>query len=193
MKRLIIKTFRIIGQCIAIVSLLLLGGVLIYLQIPGQGGICDADQMLYVSIIGLFILISLLFMLNSIIFYFKGHWIKYRLLSIIFISIMILSSVFLRKIILTIAYGKEKISLTSNPNSGVHIKLKLYKNGKFYSYTYDISCEEENIGTYTILDYELKLEFKDEKSEFLGTRYKIVDKEVECIDCKFDNGLVIQE
>ena len=81
-----------------------------------------------------------------------------------------------------INYGKE-INLIEG-NDPVYIKIKLYDNGKFFAYTYDASCESENIGTYKLTDNKLIFKFKREKSEYLGTEYRIENNLVDCLDCE---------
>ena len=83
---------------------------------------------------------------------------------------------------MTINYGKETYLIEGN--DPVYIKIELYANGKFFAYTYDTSCESENIGTYKLIDNKLTFKFKSEKSEYLGTEYRIENNLVDCLDCK---------
>ncbi|SFQ19384.1 hypothetical protein SAMN05444277_106205 [Parafilimonas terrae] len=73
----------------------------------------------------------------------------------------------------------------------INVKITLFKNGKFIAYIYDISCKSENTGTYKQIDTLLTLEFEDQKSKYLGAKYKIENDSVKCLDCNLDLRLKI--
>lgn len=170
----------IIGQVITVLLFLLLGFLLIDMKIPGNGAICDPEQIMLLRTWIFFILLGIGLFINSWIFYSK--WKKYRIGIISMVLFFFFLSIFLRQIIMLINYGKE-INLLEG-NDPVYIKIKLYDNGKFFAYTYDASCESENIGTYKLTDNKLIFKFKREKSEYLGTEYRIENNLVDCLDCE---------
>ena len=177
----------IIGQIITVLLFLLTGSLLIHMKIPENGAICDPEQIMLFGTWIIFISLGIGLLINSWIFYLKGKWKKYR---VGIISTTLIFFFFLRQIIITIYFGKE-IKLIEG-NDLIHIEVKLYDNGKFFAYTYDISCESENIGTYTLTDNKLYLKFKSEKPKYLGTEYQIENEVVKCLDCKNKYDLKIK-
>ena len=172
----------IIGQVFTVLLFLLLGFLLIHMKIPGNGATCDPEQTILFGTWLIFILLGIGLLINSWIFYSKWKWKKYRVGIISTIFIFFFLTIFLRQIIMTINYGKETYLIEGN--DPVYIKIELYANGKFFAYTYDTSCESENIGTYKLIDNKLTFKFKSEKSEYLGTEYRIENNLVDCLDCK---------
>ena len=176
------KAAIIFGQIFILFLILLFGIFLIDLKIPGNGGICDAEQILLFWTWVIFVLLVGGITINSFIFYAKNKWKKYRIGVILTCSILLFLSIFLRGIVNSIYFGKEKFLLESNES--IFIKIQLFENGKFFAYTYDISCEIENYGTYKISNNKLNLNFKNKKSEYLGTEYIINNNKVNCLNCK---------
>jgi len=176
------NTLIIIGQFITVSLILLLGFILVDMKIPGNGGLCDAEQIMLAGTWIIFIPLVFGIIINSWIYYGKGKWKKYRIAIIVITSIILFLSVFLRQIIMTTYYGKEK-NVIENENS-TFIKIQLFENGKFFASTYDISCENENIGTYSLKENILKLNYKNEKSEYLETEYRIENNDVKCLNCE---------
>ena len=103
MIRMVLKIF---GQAIAGILILSLGISWISFSIPGQRNFCDADQI-YMYYFGLmFILITIGFLINSIIFLIKKQWTRYRIIVIsltLLIGLLILST---RSIVTRTIYGK---------------------------------------------------------------------------------------
>lgn len=179
----------ITGQAISVLLFLLLGCFLIHMKIPGNGAICDSEQIILFETWIIFILLGIGLLINSWIFYLKKKWKKYRIGIILMIMIFFFVSAIPRTIIMSTIYGKETNLIEGN--TPVYIKIKLYKNGNFFAYTYDTSCESENIGTYQLIDNKLNLSFKNEKSEYLGTEYQIENEWVNCLDCENKGKLKI--
>jgi hypothetical protein len=171
----------IIGQVIVVSFALFFGLFLIYMKIPGNGALCDAEQIILVGTWAIFLPLVFGIVINSWINYVKGKWRKYRIATISIITILLFLSIFLRPIIMKIYYGKEQHVIESeNP---ISIKIQLFENGKFFAYTYNISCESENTGTYNLKENILILNFKKEKSNYLGTEYRIENEDVKCLNC----------
>ncbi len=186
------KKFLIIfGQIITISLALLFGTFLIYLKIPGNGALCDPEQIMYAGTWFVFILLVLGILINSLNNYVKGKWKSYRIVSITLIITLLISSIFTRNIVMAIYYGKEKnVIEVENPQ---YVKIRLFENGRFFAYTYDASCETENIGTYKLSNHILKLTFENEKSKYLGTTYIIQSNNVRCLDCKDNYELMLKQ
>ena len=180
----------IIGQLITVSLFLFLGFFLIYMKIPGNGAICDAEQIMLFGTWIIFIPLAFGLIINSWIFYKKGKWKNYRIILIMVALILILLSISMREIIMATYYGNEKNVIEGeNP---VFIKIQLFENGKFFAYTYDISCESENTGTYNLTNNKLNLNYTNEKSEYLGTEYKIENNNVNCLNCEQNYELKIK-
>lgn len=171
----------VVGQIISVLLFLFLGSLLINMKILGNGAICDPEQIFLFGTWLIFISLGIGLLVNSWFFYLKGKWKKYRVGLIFIISIFLFLSIFLRQIIM-IGYGEGKFLIERDDR--IYVKIKLYNNGDFFAYTYDLSCESENIGIYKLKGNILTLEFKNEKSEYLGTKYQIENNLVNCLDCK---------
>ena len=180
----------IIGQVVVVSFALFFGLILIYMKIPGNGALCDAEQIILVGTWAIFLPLVFGIVINSWINYAKGKWKKYRIATISIITILLFLSIFLRPIIMKIYYGKEQYIIESkNP---IFIKIQLFENGNFFAYTYDINCESENTGTYNLKGDMLKLNFKKEKSNYLGTEYRIKNEDVKCLNCDHEYELKIK-
>jgi glucan phosphoethanolaminetransferase (alkaline phosphatase superfamily) len=186
---------KIIGQTIVFGIVILLGILLSWEQIPGNKNICDAGQGFYGLAWLIFIIISIALFINSWIFLKKRSWKKYRITVMIICILIVLISLSIRSVIFQVSYGKEKHKIENTENYNQLIEIKLYENGKFYSWTYDMSCQIENIGTYKLNENKITLEFENEnaKSEYLGTEYLIENDKVICEkDCEYENELKIK-
>jgi hypothetical protein len=178
---MILKVLRIIGQLVIWGLILLTGGLLFFMAIPGNGGFCDAEQGLLVFSWGVFLLASLLLILNSVYFFNKKDWTKYRLVSIVLIISLLVLSFGLRPLIFALFYGQESTLIENTEDNGLYVDLKLFENGKFYSEIYDLSCEEEIPGEYIIKEDLLELEYEKD-SYYLGKKFRIVGNEFISLD-----------
>ncbi|PQJ65918.1 hypothetical protein [Polaribacter butkevichii] len=183
------KILTIIGQVIVLSIISLIGIIFIYMNIPGNGAICDAESIFLLGFILTFTILIIGFIINTINFHNQGKWKKYRIISIIYVCTLVILSISFRGILFSTTYGKQKIVIESN--SFPLIKLELYESGRFFSNTLGIGCETENIGTFSLNNNVLKLNYNNEKSEYLGTKYKIENKNVICLDCKNKSELRI--
>ena len=176
------KILKIFGQVITGILILVLGISWISFTIPGQRNFCDADQI-YMYYFGLlFIFITIGFLINSIVFLRKKQWTKYRIIAIsltLLIGLLILST---RGIMTKTIYGRTMYTITNQDNAYTLIKIRLFKNHKFISVTYNLSCNIENIGAYKLTDNELTLTFEGEKSEYLETRYGLKNDTLKSLD-----------
>lgn len=180
----------IIGQVIVVSLTLFFGIFLLYMEIPGNRALCDTEQILLVGTWTIFIPLAFGIIINSWSFHKKGKWKSYRITIILVTSILLFFSISLREIIMATYYGKEKNVIEGeNP---VFIKIQLFENGKFFAYVDAISCESENTGTYNLTDNKLNLNYKNSKSEYLGTEYKIESSNVNCLNCEQNYELKIK-
>ncbi|WP_066633799.1 hypothetical protein [Labilibacter marinus] len=167
------KTLKIFGQVITGIIILSLGILLINFTVPGHWNFCDADQI-YMYYFGLlFIVITIGFLINSVIFLVKKQWIKYRIIAISLTLLIGLLILLTRSIMTKTIYGKTLHTITNQDDAYTLIKIRMFKNHKFISETYDMSCNVENTGTYKLTDNELTLKFNGEKSEYLESRYRL--------------------
>lgn len=184
----------ILGQLITISLILILGLFLIYLKIPGNGGLCDPEQIMYVILWLVFLTIDITFIINSLIYYRKRKWIKYRIIAAYSTLSIVLLAFSFRWLIIHFYYGNATYKII---NDGVNedfisINIVLYENGKFFSKTYQ-NCENENTGTYNINGNLLILKFNNKKHNFLGTRYLINDSHLKCLNGTTDVKLIMKE
>lgn len=189
------RELRIITQAFVVLILGSIAVVLLWSKIPGNDEVCDAGQGYYVIVWGIFYIACLLFIINSWIFYEKNSWKKFRLNAIRITFLIILLSFSLKGILLTTLYGIKKQTIIEKPGNGFFtcLKLKLYNSGKFFCYTYDASCEQETFGTYSIKNDIVTLQFKSETSDYLGTKLKIDNENIICINCSYDMELMFQK
>ena len=121
----------------------------------------------------LYLLFSIGFLINSIIFLIRKHWVKYRIIAIsvtILIGLLILST---RAIVTEVVYGEIIHKISNQDDAYTLIKIRLFENNRFISETYNLSCNIENIGTYKLTGDKLTLVFEGEKSEYLDTHYQL--------------------
>ncbi len=191
MKMKLVKVLVIIGQVFVLFLISFFGWFLIEMKIPGKGAICDAEQLYLFLTWCVFIFISVGMIINSSLYYMKSKWKRYRVIVILFISSLLFCSIFLRAIIMTVYYGTEKYVIEAEEL--VFIKIQLFENKKFFAYTYNAACELENIGTYNIIEGVLTLNYKNEKSEYLGTKYRIENDKIDCLNCEVTNDFRIKK
>ncbi|WP_420571205.1 hypothetical protein [Kordia sp.] len=163
---------------------------LIYLKIPGYGGLCDADQIVFVLVWFVFFVTSVGFMLNSWIFYNKNNWKPYRIFAISVTAALIFLCIFLRQIIMFVQFGNEKYVIEGE--NFVFVKIQLFENGRFFAKTFDVACDRESVGTYELSKNTLELHFENENPDYLGTTYQIKNSEVICLNCDQDYNLKIK-
>ena len=182
---------KIFGQIITILTIFTLGFFLISLKKPGNGAICDPEQLFLFATYVIFLISAIGIIINSIFHYKRNNWKIYRIITIIFSSIMIyLVMTINRERYLNKNYGKLKYEITSKNSIPVIIDIKLYENNKFFAYTYDGACESENIGTYKLSNKKLILNFENKKSEYLNKTYDIKENKIFCNDSNSNVSLI---
>ena len=184
---------RALVQATILLIVLLIGTLLIWERVPGNGSICDPEQHDYFVAWMLFIGLSSLVIINSWFFLKRNHWKRYRIVALLIAILLLTISFSIRPLVFAIVYGKE-IFVIENQEEGFElIKLRLYENNRFFSWTYDMSCQIENIGTYRLEKGKMVLSFENEKSDYLGTEYLFKDDSLICVKgCQYKNDLVIK-
>ena len=197
MNNKLINVIRIIGQLISISIFGLVGGLLFYFRIPGNETFTDNDAGPLALVYGIFIIIGIGLLLNSLIFKQKNHWKKYRTGVLVFVIGFGVLVFIPRNVIKWTFFGEKKMEFTSIKNPEfIWVKLELYKNNDFLcSTSHGGEMTVENIGKYELKNDNLNLFFKNETSEHIkkyyktltnniGTNYRILNDTLICIDCE---------
>lgn len=190
---------RIIGQALLVVVFGLAGGLLFVFRIPGHQTFTDNDAGPLALIYGIFIIIGLGLLLNSIIFKIKNHWSKLRIGIMIFVIGFGLAVFLPREVIKWIFLGEKKMEFTSLENPKfIWVKLELYKNNQFLCSTSEGGeMTVENLGKYELENNSLNLIFENKISghvkkyyktlyKNIGTNYQLLNDTLICIDCEND-------
>ncbi|WP_370173696.1 hypothetical protein [Leeuwenhoekiella palythoae] len=197
MNEKLISTIRIIGQLISVSIFGLVGSLLFHFRIPGNETYTDNDAGPLALVYGIFIIIGIGLLINSLILRQKNHWKKYRIGVLIFVVGFGLAVFLPRKIIKWTYLGGKEMEFTSIENPDfIWVQLELYKNNYFLcSTSYGGEITIENLGEYEIKNNNLKLSFKNETSghvkkfyktlsENIGTNYRISNDTLICMDCE---------
>ena len=197
MNKKLINIIRIIGQLISISIFGLAGGLLVHFRIPGNRTFTDNDAGPLTLFYGIFLIIGIGLLLNSLIFRHKNHWKKYRTGIIVFVIGFGLLVFIPRDVIKWTFFGGKKMEFTSVRNSDfIWVKLELYKNNDFLcSTSHGGEMTEETLGEYKLKNNVLELHLKNGISEHtkkgyqtlyknIGTKYQILNDTLICIDCE---------
>jgi hypothetical protein len=131
--------------------------------------------------------------INSFFFLMKNHWKKYRIGILVFAFGFMMAVLLPRQLTIWIALGPQESEFTAldvDNSSDVSIQLELFENKKFLSTSTNFHRTEENIGTYTKRDALLHLTFHNKKSKLIGTKFKVQNDTLYCIDCSSVTTLV---
>ncbi len=183
-----LKVLRIVGQVLILSFLFLFAYPLIELKLPGKRIFTDQDQIGMVIFGALFFITAFGLLLNSTIMFSKNHWRNYRLIASIATVILVSLILLPRENFVKIILGKPNHSFNrvdkNEKYATASIKIRLFENGKFLSETYDAHLNNENIGNYTFKNGNLILDFVNEKSEYIGTEFKMINDTLNCLNCK---------
>jgi hypothetical protein len=146
---------------------------------------------------GVFLIIGIGLIINSLVFNHKKHWKKYRIGLLIFVIGFGLTIFLPRDIIKWTFFGKKEMEFTSIENADfIWVRLELYKNNDFLSSTsHGGEMTEEILGEYKLKNNILELHLKNEISEHtkkgyktlyknIGTRYRVSNDTLVCLDCE---------
>jgi len=172
--KIIIIILKIIGQTITTFIVFALAALFISLRIPQNDGMCDADNLVLALLYQIFTFSSIGLLINSIYFFKKNNWKRYRTVIIVLILITFLVMlVFQRNLYIKVTYGNEKYLIGAKNNDSISANIKLYDNHKFISEIYSKSCLIETIGGYEITKEKLILHFNNKQCKYLGKYYQI--------------------
>ena len=159
MNKKLINIIRIIGQLISISIFGLAGGLLFHFRIPGNRTFTDNDAGPLAFIYGIFLIIGIGILLNSLIFKQKNHWRKYRTGIIVFVIGFGFLVFIPRDVIKWTFFGGKKTEFISIKNPDfIWVKLELYKNNDFLcSTSHGGEMTEETLGKYKLKDNLLEL------------------------------------
>jgi hypothetical protein len=173
------------------------GCLLVYFRIPGNNTFTDNDAGPLALVYGIFLIIGIGLLLNSLIFKKKNHWIKYRNGIIVFVIGFGVLVFIPRDVIKWTFFGGKKMEFISIKNPDfIWIKLELYKNNDFLcSTSHRGEMTEETLGEYKLNNNVLELHLKNEVSENtkknyqtlyenIGTKYQILNDTLICLDCE---------
>jgi hypothetical protein len=184
---------RIIGQLLTIFVFVFSGVGLFHFRLPGNHSFTDNDLAVSAILYAIFFMTGIGLIVNSFFFIIKSHWKKYRVGVLAFVFGCILAIVVPRQFIFWIAFGKQEsefVTVDVDNSSDVMIQLKLFKNNKFVSTSTNFHLTKENIGTYIKSDTLLRLTFPNEKSQLIGTKFKIQNDTLYCEDCSSEITLI---
>ena len=158
--------------------------IALIMNIPGYGEICDQDSMAILVLFLIFFPICMIFLFRNISKLQKNSDKKFRKISLIGFSILLILSIGgLNKLIFVSYFGTLKNKAYSSENKMVFINL--YKNGKFFSEGFESSCYEQITGTYEVENQNLKLNY-DKESEYFSTNYSLKGDSLINVDSKKD-------
>ena len=197
MNKKLISIVRIIGQLISISIFGLAGGLLFHFRIPGNETFTDNDSGPLALVYGIFIIVGIGLLINSLILKQKNHWKKYRI-GVLVIVIGFGLVIFLPRDIMKWTYfGKKEMEFTSIENADfIWVRLELYKNNDFLcSTSHGGEMTEETLGEYKLKNNVLELDLKNEISEHtkngyqtlyknIGTKYRVSNDTLVCLDCE---------
>jgi len=197
MNNKLLSIIRIIGQLISILIFGLAGGLLFEFRIPGHQTFTDNDSGIFGLVYIVFIIVGIGLLINSLIFKEKKHWRKYRIGVLIFVIGFGVLVFIPRNVIKWTFFGEKKMEFTSIKNPDfIWVKLELYKNNDFLcSTSHAGEMTEETLGKYKLKNNLLELHLKNGISEHtkngyqtlyenIGTKYRILNDTLICIDCE---------
>ncbi|MFS4482269.1 hypothetical protein ACKGJY_04585 [Hyunsoonleella sp. 2307UL5-6] len=197
MNKKLINIIRIVGQLISISIFVLVGGLLVHFRIPGNNTFTDNDAGPLALVYGIFLIIGIGLLLNSLIFKQKNHWKKYRTGIIVLVIGFGLLVFIPRDVVKWTFFGGKKLEFTSIKNPDfIWVKLELYKNNDFLcSTSHGGEMTEETFGEYKLKNNVLELHLKNGISEHtknryktlyenIGTKYRILNDTLICMDCE---------
>jgi len=193
MTKLII-IYRALVQVTFVGVLLFTGFILLQVKWPGYQTYTDNDAGLFYYISVVFMCALILLFLNSVLFYFLKHWRIYRLYIACFTVLLLILVILPREYFVKALLSNEQTTYKSefNNESLYYINIRLFEAGKFLAETSDFEYTVENIGDYLIEHDTLTLKFKNLKSNYIGSKFLIINNELHCIDCSEEIDLKAQ-
>ena len=164
---------RALGQLGVHLLLLLFAGVYVDFLWPGHMDYTDQDMVLVYET-ALFVGgIWVLFLVNTIVFWRRKHWTKYRKRTLVYLVVLPFVVGLLRPVVFGFVFGEEdRVFVQVEEEEFVLAELRLYENGRFYAQAYG-TWMVENTGRYEWVEKELVLEYDDAPSPHMGRLYTL--------------------
>ena len=81
--------------------------------------------------------IWVLFLVNTIVFWRRKYWAKYRKRTLVYLVILPFVVGLLRPVVFGVAFGAEdRVFVQAEGEEFVLVELRLYENGRFYAQAY---------------------------------------------------------
>ena len=114
-----------------------------------------------------------LFLVNTIVFWRRKHWAKYRKRTLVYLVVLPFVVGLLRPVIFELVFGAEdRVFVQVEEEEFVLAELRLYENGRFYAQAYG-TWMVENTGRYEWAEKELVLEYDDAPSPHMDRLYTL--------------------
>ena len=88
-----------------------------------------------------------LFLVNTIVFWRRKHWTKYRNHTLVYLMVLTFVLGLLRPVVFGLVFGAEDRMFVQVEEEIVLVELRLYENGRFYTQSYG-TWMMENTGRY---------------------------------------------
>jgi len=164
---------RAVGQLGVHLLLLLFAGVYVDFLWPGHMDYTDQDMVLVYETALIVGGIWVLFLVNTIIFWRRKHWTKYRKRTGVYLVILPFVVGSLRPVVFGLVFGAEdRVFVQVEEEEFVLAELRLYENGRFYAQAYG-TWMVENTGRYEWAEKELVLEYDDTPSPHMDRSYTL--------------------
>jgi len=164
---------RAVGQLGVHLLLLLFAGVYVDFLWPGHMDYTDQDMVLVYETALIVGGIWVLFLVNTIIFWRRKHWTKYRKRTGVYLVVLPFVVGLLRQVAFGLVFGAEnRVFVQVEEEEFVLAELRLYENGRFYAQAYG-TWMVENTGRYEWAEKELVLEYDDTPSPHMDRSYTL--------------------
>ena len=164
---------RAVGQLGVHLLLLLFAGVYVGFLWPGHMDYTDQDMVLVYETALIVGGIWVLFLVNTIVFWRRKHWAKYRKRTGVYLVILPFVVGLLRPVVFGLVFGAEdRVFVQVEEEEFVLAELRLYENGRFYAQAYG-TWMVENTGRYEWAEKELVLEYDDAPSPHMDGSYTL--------------------
>jgi hypothetical protein len=164
---------RAVGQLGVHLLLLLFAGVYVDFLWPGHMDYTDQDMVLVYETALIVGGIWVLFLVNTIVFWRRKHWAKYRKRTRVYLVILPFVLGSLRTLVFGLVFGAEdRVFVQVEEEEFVLAELRLYENGRFYTQAYG-TWMVENTGRYEWAEKELVLEYDDAPGPHMDRSYTL--------------------
>lgn len=125
---------RAMGQLGVHLLLFLFAGVYVDFLWPGHMDYTDQDMVLVYETVLIVGGIWVLFLVNTIVFWRRKHWAKYRIRTLVYLVVLPFVVGLLRPVVFGLVFGSEdRVFVQVEEEEFVLAELRLYENGRFYA------------------------------------------------------------